>query len=760
LCLAHAAEQAPDSLDAELERIGRSGTVDARGVAIDGYLLARLLAAAPYEDDQTVFTAARFERATFENETEFDGVTFRGGVGFEGATFEDDVGFARATFQHGARFERATFGREATFEEADFQNDAVFERTTFEREVTFDRASFQGEAIFRWAVFRDNAEFRAATFKWLAVFYGTTFYGEAGFEDVTFEDDVGYDRAKFKGWARFDKTSFLGGAGFRLATFDDGAWFSRATFRDADFERASFLGEAEFDRATFQEATFQERAQFAQTTFQKGAEFDRAGFQGEAGFIKADFQGLAIFEGASFHADAVFEGASFQANAVFDRAIFQNAAFNKATFHGDAGFAGATFQRGAGFGGATFQSEAEFARATFKDEAMFAGATFWRKAEFARAIFERARQVGPLLAGKLVLDDAVFGELVILEAATAVLCARRARFIVGGQLRLRWAQVVLDDADLAAPVVLIGANHPFPEVAAREDRFAHRWERLPPGPRQQRWRPRLLSVRHAFVAGLALANVDLRACRFAGAWNLDQLRFEGTPLLAHTTGRWRARRTTLAEEQHWRAARLGRSRRAGWYPQACQPPASLSTEPEVLHPAALAELYRNLRTALVDANEDRVAADFQYGEMEMRRYDPSAPKTERLALWLYWLLSGYALRASRIFLTLLGVILVFAVLFHTFGFKDSGPEIRVVGVSATNVPIYRQVSPENRPSIYEAVDAIVYSAGTATLNAPDDRELTLAGRGLQVMLRILTLVLVALAGLARQRAFGGLFRTG
>jgi hypothetical protein len=30
-CLAHAAEQAPDALDAELKRISANGTVDARG---------------------------------------------------------------------------------------------------------------------------------------------------------------------------------------------------------------------------------------------------------------------------------------------------------------------------------------------------------------------------------------------------------------------------------------------------------------------------------------------------------------------------------------------------------------------------------------------------------------------------------------------------------------------------------------------------------------------------------------------------------
>jgi hypothetical protein len=34
------------------------------------------------------------------------------------------------------------------------------------------------------------------------------------------------------------------------------------------------------------------------------------------------------------------------------------------------------------------------------------------------------------------------------------MCCRRTRFLGGAQLRVRWAQVVLDDADLAAPSIL------------------------------------------------------------------------------------------------------------------------------------------------------------------------------------------------------------------------------------------------------------------------------------------------------------------
>jgi hypothetical protein len=54
----------------------------------------------------------------------------------------------------------------------------------------------------------------------------------------------------------------------------------------------------------------------------------------------------------------------------------------------------------------------------------------------------------------LRLDQAVFHERAQIEVAAAAVCCQRTRFLAGVQLRVRWAQVVLDDADLAAPSIL------------------------------------------------------------------------------------------------------------------------------------------------------------------------------------------------------------------------------------------------------------------------------------------------------------------
>lgn len=339
-------------------------------------------------------------------------------------------------------------------------------------------------------------------------------------------------------------------------------------------------------------------ARFEQAIIPDGASFGRAIFQGEAGFSETTFLGTTAFSGATFQRGAWFNEATFQRGAWFIGVTFQHDAwFSEATFCGQAEFFRATFQALAEFSEVTFRHEAGFRQADFRGEASFGEAVFQRDARFGEATFERARQIGPMIAKQLDFDDAVFSERVQVHVAAAALCARRAKFPAGVQFRLRWASVVLDDADLAAPAILAGETDPFPGLDEQE--AARRWERLPPGPRAQRWRPRLLSLRRADVAGLRVANVDLRACRFVATHNLDRLRIEGEPLFARTHGLWRARRKTLAQEQQWRASRPGRWRRAGWYPRACQPPDSPKVQPPMmLTPVQLAARYRELRKGL------------------------------------------------------------------------------------------------------------------------------------------------------------------
>jgi uncharacterized protein YjbI with pentapeptide repeats len=714
LCLAHAAEQAPDAFDAELKRIGAEGTVDARGVSISPELLQRLLAATPRDDARPALTTAKFEQATFQGEAGFGGVRFQGDAWFDGATFR------------GA----------AVFEGATFRGLAVFHGTTFRGEARFNWATFRGGSWFDGATFRREAVFDGATFRdgHYAGFKGATFRGWAGFNGATIQDGIIFEGAIFRSNAYFIEVTFRGGVVFRGATFRGWAGFNGATFRDA----------AVFDGATFQ----------------REAMFDRATFQGGAGFSEATFQDDTEFLGV----------------------VFRDAAnLYAATFVGEARFYQATFEDLAWFPRAIFRAEATFVGAMFRGQAMFGMATFEHWADFRDATFEMAREFGPVLTRRqLIFDGATFHQRVQIDAAAATLCARRARFPAGVQLRLRWAQVVLDDADLAAPSILSGVP-PFAKL--NEDRFARAWRRLPPAQGRD-GRPRLLSMRRADVAGLTVANADLRACRFLGAHNLDKLRVEGDAILGDTPGPWRwTTRQTIAEEHHWRATRtimadatLRSGSSTDWYPAYCRPPDWL--EVEEVTPAQIATLYRSRRKSREDNKDEPGAADFYYGEMEMRRHARheqarqerrrghwgtwASARIEHAILWLYWLISGYALRAWRALVALAATLVVFAVLcVYGGGFASQSPQTATAEQAVTTTtpsgptPTTRAgpssttivAAPTNTATVDASLGgAMVYGARTIIgLTRDPQPRLTRWGEVLQILLRLIAPVLLGLS---------------
>jgi hypothetical protein len=127
------------------------------------------------------------------------------------------------------------------------------------------------------------------------------------------------------------------------------------------------------------------------------------------------------------------------------------------------------------------------------------------------------------------------------------------------QFRLRWACVLLDDADLPAPSGITGiprhaADYPVEmeqSIVSMEDYADHISEQ-----------PSILSLQRANVAGLGLVNVNLADCRFSGAHNLDQLRLEADIAFGLSPARagWE-RRNVLAEECSWRANHHSRANR-------------------------------------------------------------------------------------------------------------------------------------------------------------------------------------------------------
>ena len=501
-------------------------------------------------------------------------------------------------------------------------------------------------------------------------------------------------------------------ADFYLATFTELAQFDDTHFvGKANFGRATFLGECNFQRAAFHGLT-----SFRAATFRERAVFQRTHFDAHANFRGAVFQDTASFDHARFHESVNFERNVFQRVAGFQSVTFFHAArFSGSRFQRAADFRSVAFHQTAAFSNATFESLAGFARADFRNEAFFRSATFLGRTE-----------LGPMTAvGPLDLTSASFSQPAAIELDARRIVGTRVRFTAGGYLRVARAGMDFEGAE-------------FPEtflIAAT------------PGLK----RPRLYSLERANVTGLVISDVALQACRFAGAHNLDRLRIEGPHSFPQTPkglklGRlggqglpiwfW-TRRLTIAEEYEWRATRYPKNpsgrphpKRAGWRHQESQPP-RWSRGPGIASSHALISSYRALRKGLEDNKDEPGAADFYYGEMEMRRLTRATTYPERAVLTLYWLVAGYGLRGLRPLIWLIGLIFVSAWAFPYIGFE------------ATPLPGHDAPPTSFLESLtFTAANCVSFS-GPATNPA-----LTVAGDALRLLLRFTGPLLIALALLA------------
>ncbi|MEU6867750.1 pentapeptide repeat-containing protein [Streptomyces sp. NPDC046876] len=444
------------------------------------------------------------------------------------------------------------------------------------------------------------------------------------------------------GAAQFYEASFYGDADFRGAMFYGPVNFEKATFNcRVSFDKAVFHRQANFDSAMFRARRPDAPAvSFSGATFDGVANFWRATFNGTAPVVTKPGDRLSVtFVRATFNNDALFTRVTFSEPEL---KLLQNVMFDDATFNGSANF------RDAKFAHAWFQST------TFHGPVRFDGATF-SAARFTNATFgEKASQVGPLVCGEgLHFDGAIFQAPVAMLIASRWVYFRRTRWESMATLRLRYADVDLEDAVLSSPVA-VSANPVAgfaPPERLLDPRFsAYAVERagrrlivgqVAFGPEPDA-RVRVYSLRGVDAAHLVLTDTDLSKCEFVGALHLDQLRIEGNCAFAPAPEGWTQRRV-LIEEHYWRA--LNRWNLAppwGWLRGPHHPDPRLT-------PGAddLAGTYRSLRKALEDVKNEPDAADFYYGEMEMRRKDRQRPWGERTLLSLYWFVSGYGLRASR-----------------------------------------------------------------------------------------------------------------
>ncbi|MFD8314081.1 hypothetical protein ACFV21_23635, partial [Streptomyces sp. NPDC059694] len=375
-------------------------------------------------------------------------------------------------------------------------------------------------------------------------------------------------------------------------------------------------------------------------------------------------------------------------------------------------------------------------------------ATFERDARFTSATFVKADRFGPLVcAGRMVLSGAMFGGPVILSLAARRLECQRTRWAATAEIRLRYTTVDFSHAVFEYPLTI--AAEPDPFILPSGSQLAEGTFAGAPGSDV-----RLASLRGVDAAHLVLADVDLAPCLFTGAVHLDQLRLEGACTFDTTPSpagrrRWSPVRFTdrrvLAEEHHWRAGRPGAVR--GWNV------AVLGAGR--VGPLQLAPVYRALRKAFEDGKHEPGAADFYYGEMEMRRHADDVPRGERGLLTAYWALSGYGLRASRALAWLGAAMLLTIVLLMAFGIAQDTPKQMASGTVPTGggkVTFEIDKDDPKNPTGERFTGERFEKALNITLNSvvfrSSGQDLTTAGTYIEMTSRLTEPVLLGLAVLA------------
>ncbi|MFE2219862.1 hypothetical protein ACFW93_49235 [Streptomyces canus] len=261
------------------------------------------------------------------------------------------------------------------------------------------------------------------------------------------------------------------------------------------------------------------------------------------------------------------------------------------------------------------------------------------------------------------------------------------------------------------------------------------------------------------AAHLVLTDTDLTGCLFSGAFHLDQLRLEGRTTFANAPAGWHrhgmrpvhfARRRVLAEEHHWRGY-TARPSPGGWRPALRRSDPARTPDPE-----GVAALYRQLRKAFEDSKNEPGAADFYYGECEMRRHDlTGTSKGERLLLWGYWLLSGYGLRASRAFGWLLAAMTVTVLLLMGVGLPTHDPDQATTGTLHgsrislnTRTPTPALHGGWSQRMTWARAEKATRVAVNSVVFRSSGQNLTTAGTYIEMASRLLEPVLLALGALA------------
>lgn len=486
------------------------------------------------------------------------------------------------------------------------------------------------------------------------IFEGSNFADDCNFSDCSFRltafDDCHFgDHVSFRG-ARFTR------ALFRRSSFGHDVCFERVDFGiRADFHSAHFGHRARFSHSRFQSTqffavNFGNEASFAGAHFANTARFHSTRFGPRANITEARFAGTVDFGGAYFDEKLQMVSAQFDRGSRFDGATFgARARLTNWRVAGDLNMRSAHFLGAVSLHNAYVEGNAIFSHASFDGSVDVGRLTARQSAYFTSASINGADRFGPLNA-----DSALDLKGVIVRSACG--------------FGLSAAFIDLSDARFLAPSrVTVGAGDLLMERVENDARLVLT-KPQPIGVKMSA--PRLLSVRGSDLNSVVLSGFDVRSLRFEGAEGIDGMRIESGTAFEHAPRGIRTHREVIAEEHAMRESASKANH--GWNPASCR----FSRELRLgrVGYTELARIYRSLRKAREDMRDAPGAADFYYGEMEMRRLEEREHLSAKqgigpfalhagtyLLLELYRVVGGYGVRPSRPFLLFIVAVIAAAV---------------------------------------------------------------------------------------------------
>jgi hypothetical protein len=509
----------------------------------------------------------------------------------------------------------------------------------------------------------------------------------------------------------------------------------------------------------FTGASFPDAIDFGDVVLRRMTVFDGASFEDDVRFLSVTFRGNVSFVGATFDRDVQFgrgpdfDGRAWRYALDLDRhekvlsqrnTALQDGVWREPVegvgFLGDVNFSRAEFRGNALFEHVQVEGNLNFYRADFHKECRIAINTWpmWVIHQRQLASDKQPDQLNEATRTRDVVRQITLREVRFRDGAVVVLppgeieatdieIGDATRFEIGGPL-------VLDSISFPHPLIVLKRPHTYRlrrELPARAVGLSD----LDDDDGEQ---AEIISLqRSALQAPVIIGSgVDLHRCLFGDTLGLEWLRLPiGTLPLSTHHNRW-----VLAEEVLWRCRhhqrkghrlteRVFTARRQRWTALAVD---DLRYWTSGINPPAIAGLYRQLRQGLEEARNAPGAADLYYGEMEMRRAGSNG-RAEATTLWLYWILSGYGLRAWRSLTVLGAVIGLTALAFHQFPGS-----------------LQEQCLPGNECDAFASFGAslVFVTRWSISLPTSEIQGVSTSGMALLVAVRVITPVLVALAFLA------------